>query len=53
MRDFVKKYYDEICLSMYNIAIEFNRNLVKNNPLIKFYNSKVWKTIYKYKYKYK
>ena len=52
MRDFVKKYYDEICLSMYNIAIEFNRNLVKNNPLINFYTSKAWKTIYQYKYKY-
>ena len=43
MRDFVKKYYDEICLSIYNDAIEFNRNFVKKNPLIGYYSSEAWR----------
>ena len=51
MRDFIKKYYDNICLSMFDDAIRFNRQFVKNNPIIYYYNSKIWKTKYKYKIK--
>ena len=51
MRDFIKKYYDDICLSMFDEAIKFNRYFLKNNPIIRFYNSKAWFNYYKPKEK--
>ena len=47
MRDFIKKYYDGLCLSMFDEAIKYNRILVKNNPTIYYYNSKIWRKKYK------
>ena len=35
---FFKKYYDEECLIMFEEAITFNRNFVKNNPMKIIYN---------------
>ena len=32
MRNFIKKYYDNECLIMFDEATEFNRRFVKNNP---------------------
>ena len=52
LRNFFKKYYDEICLSIFEEAIKFNRYFVQNNQIIGFYNSKVWINYYKYKIKY-
>ena len=51
MRDFIKKYYDDICLSMFDEAIKFNRYFLKNNPIIGFYSSKAWLNYYQYKAK--
>ena len=51
MRDFIKKYYDDICLSMFDEAIKFNRYFLKNNPIIDFYSSKAWLNYYQYKAK--
>ena len=48
MRDFIKKYYDNLCLSMFDEAIKYNRNFVKNNPNINYYNSRAWKQKYFY-----
>ena len=35
MRDLIKKYYDEICLSIFDEAIKFNRYFAKNNKINK------------------
>ena len=37
LRDFIKKYYDEYCLIVFDEAVKFNRRLVKNNPKEDFY----------------
>ena len=47
MRDFIKKYYDDICLSIFDEVIKFNRYFLKNNQIIRFYNSKAWFNYYK------
>ena len=41
LRNYFKKYYDEDCLIMFEEAVTFNRNFVKNNPkfIIYKYNS--------------
>ena len=41
LRNYFKKYYDEDCLIMFEEAVTFNRNFVKNNPkfVIYKYNS--------------
>jgi hypothetical protein len=40
-RKFVKKYYDNECLEIFEEAVEFNRGFIKNNPKVKFdYNLK-------------
>ena len=49
IRDFFKKYYDEVCLSIFDEAIKFNRNFVKNNKRQGFYSSKAWSNYYQYK----
>ena len=49
IRDFFKKYYDELCLSIFDEAIKFNRYLNKNNPKVGFYSSKAWHNYYQYK----
>jgi len=38
MRNFIKKYYDNDCLIMFDEATEFNRRFVKNNPAKVIYN---------------
>ena len=38
MRKFIKKYYDEDCLNIFNEAVDFNRNFVKENPKKNIYN---------------
>ena len=50
-RDFIKKYYDELCLSIFDEAIKFNRYFVKNNPKINYYTSEAWENKYKFKIK--
>ena len=37
IRDFIKKYYDEYCLIVFDEAVEFNRIFLKNNPKEDFY----------------
>ena len=51
MRNFFKKYYDEICLSIFEEAIKFNRYFEQNNQIIGFYSSKARINYYKYKIK--
>lgn len=48
MRKFIKKYYDEICLSIFEDAIKFNRDFVKNNRIIGYYQSKAWNIKYRF-----
>ena len=38
MRNFIKKYYDNECLIMFDEATEFNRGFVKNNPAQLIFN---------------
>ena len=38
MRNFIKKYYDNECLIMFDEATEFNRRFVKNNPAQLIFN---------------
>ena len=38
IRKYFKKYYDKECLMIFEEAIDFNRNFVKNNPKSIFYN---------------
>lgn len=52
MRKFFKKYYDEICLSIFEDAIKFNRYFIQNNRMKGFYSSKAWFNYYQYKNKY-
>ena len=51
IRDFIKKYYDKICLSIYDDAINFNRYFTKNNKIQNYYASKAWINYYLYKIK--
>ena len=36
MREFIKKFYDNNCLTIFEEAVKFNRVLVKNNPKKRF-----------------
>ena len=37
IRKYIKKYYDNDCLIMFNETVEFNRNFVKKNPKNQIY----------------
>ena len=37
-RNFIKKYYDNDCLTIFEEAVKFNREFVKNNPKKNLYN---------------
>ena len=38
MNKFIKRYYDNDCLNIFNEAVDFNRNFVKQNPKNNIYN---------------
>lgn len=38
MRQFIKKYYDSECLTIFEEAVNFNRKFVVNNPMQYYYN---------------
>lgn len=38
IREYLKKYYDNDCLLMFNEAVEFNRGFVKRNPMKVIYS---------------
>ena len=37
IKEYFQKYYDEVCLLMFNETVEFNRKFVKDNPMDVFY----------------
>ena len=32
IREFLKKYYDNYCMTIFEEAVTFNKNFVKHNP---------------------
>ena len=41
IRNFIKRYYDNDCLNIYNEAVDFNRKFVKQNPKKNIYKDNV------------
>ena len=39
MKEFIKKYYDNDCLNIFNETVNFNRKFVKQNPINNIYNA--------------
>ena len=37
MSEYFKKYYDSVCLNIFDEAVKFNRKFVKNNPKANIY----------------